>query len=63
MVVKCSCHCAYTNENSDNGNQKAILNKNHLKRTVEPIYKIISKVLDYDEFCTNKAIRRKFFGK
>ena len=22
-VVKCGCHCAYTNENSDNGSQKA----------------------------------------
>ena len=23
LVVKCGCHCTYTNENSDNGNQKA----------------------------------------
>ena len=23
LVVKCRCHCTYTNENSDNGNQKA----------------------------------------
>ena len=22
LVVKCGCNCAYTNENSDNGNQK-----------------------------------------
>ena len=25
LVVKCGCHRAYTNENSDNGNQKATL--------------------------------------
>ena len=38
LVVKCGCHCTYTNENSDNGNQKAtsecgvsiLLNKNYL---------------------------------
>ena len=23
LIIKCGCHCAYTNENSDNGNQKA----------------------------------------
>ena len=23
LAVKCGCHCTYTNENSDNGNQKA----------------------------------------
>ena len=23
LVVKCGCHCTHTNENSDNGNQKA----------------------------------------
>ena len=23
LVVKCSCYCAYTNENSDNGNRNA----------------------------------------
>ena len=23
LLVKCGCHCTYTNENSDNGNQKA----------------------------------------
>ena len=22
LVIKCGCHCAYTNENSDNGNIK-----------------------------------------
>ena len=31
-------------------------------RAVEPIYKIISKFLDYDESCTNKGIRRKNLG-
>ena len=38
LVAKCGCHCAYTKENSDNGNQKAtsgydasFKRKNHLK--------------------------------
>ena len=26
LVVKCGCHCSYTNENSDHGNQKQLQN-------------------------------------
>ena len=53
-----------------------LLNKSHLKtlycaailasnpyRSVEPIYKRISKFLDYDELCTDEGVRRKNFGR
>ena len=26
LVVKCGCHCTYTNENCDKGNQKQLQN-------------------------------------
>ena len=48
-----------------------LLNRNCLKSFysltlygfVEPIKKKLSKVLDYDEFCTNEGISKKNCGK
>ena len=35
----------------------------HRYRSVEPIYKLISTFLDYDEFCTNEEICKKSFER
>ena len=52
LALKCGCHCTYTNENTDNGNQKV---------TSECGVSFIYTFLDYDEFCSYEGICRKLW--
>ena len=70
LIVKCGCHCTYTNENSDNGNQKATSEHGVSFKQKSPtnivlftsaiglltrFTKIISKCLNCNEFWTNEG--------
>ena len=70
LVVKCSCHCTHTNENSDNGNQittseygvsfKHFIVQFNSSFTSAMVLlgrftKTISKCLNCNEFCTNEV--------
>lgn len=66
LVAKYGCHCAYANENSDNGNQKATSEYGvsfkqksptniHFIVQFNSCFTSLFKCLNCNEFCTNKG--------